>query len=276
MPSIAGSHSSRPAAGVGSQCRCAQVAGSVSVMAAFPVPRYLAETARRDQGVRAWIAGLPEIVADLAGRWSLQVGEPFRPGGQCSWTAAATGPAGVTLVLKVAFRFPGGEERDEAAGLRAWDGKYLVKDVASVDERGVGDEAIRPADGAGRSVTAPPPKNTDRPARLRRSQPIRNRRSASNRRRQSRGELRSIRQRPAPQRWRARNSRRQGRSRSPCPASQPREDHAGHRHHLIIRVMRPCQCGWSRSICRATCQARLYLTCTDLRLGRRGQSAQPR
>jgi streptomycin 6-kinase len=102
------------------------VAGSVSVMAAFPVPRYLAETARRDQGVRAWIAGLPEIVADLAGRWSLQVGEPFQPGGQCSWTAPATGPAGVTLVLKVAFRFPGGEERDEAAGLRAWDGNGTV------------------------------------------------------------------------------------------------------------------------------------------------------
>jgi streptomycin 6-kinase len=102
------------------------VAGSVSVMAAFPVPRYLAETARRDQGVRAWIAGLPGIVADLAARWSLQVGEPFQPGGQCSWTAPATGPAGAALVLKVAFRFLGGEERDEAAGLRVWDGNGTV------------------------------------------------------------------------------------------------------------------------------------------------------
>jgi streptomycin 6-kinase len=95
-------------------------------MAAFPVPRYLAETARRDQGVRAWIAGLPGIVADLAARWSLQVGEPFQPGGQCSWTAPATGPAGAALVLKVAFRFLGGEERDEAAGLRVWDGNGTV------------------------------------------------------------------------------------------------------------------------------------------------------
>jgi len=102
-------------------------AGSVSVMAAFPVPRYLAETARRDHGVAAWIPGLPAIVAGLAARWSLQVGEPFQPGGQCSWTAPVTGPAGAGLVLKVAFRFPGGEERDEAAGLRAWDGNGTVR-----------------------------------------------------------------------------------------------------------------------------------------------------
>jgi streptomycin 6-kinase len=96
-------------------------------MTAFAVPRYLAETARRDQAVRGWIAGLPAIVADLAGRWSLRVGEPFQPGGQCSWTAPVTGPAGTGLVLKVGFRFPGGEERDEAAGLRLWDGNGAVR-----------------------------------------------------------------------------------------------------------------------------------------------------
>ena len=96
-------------------------------MTAFPVPRYLAETARRDSSVQGWVAGLPAMVADLAGRWSLQVGEPFQPGGQCSWTAPATDPAGAALVLKVAFRFPGGEERDEAAGLRLWDGNGAVR-----------------------------------------------------------------------------------------------------------------------------------------------------
>jgi streptomycin 6-kinase len=96
-------------------------------MTPFAVPRYLAETARRDHAVRGWIAELPAIVADLAGRWSLQVGEPFQPGGQCSWTAPVTGPAGTGLVLKVGFRFPGGEERDEAAGLRLWDGNGAVR-----------------------------------------------------------------------------------------------------------------------------------------------------
>jgi streptomycin 6-kinase len=94
---------------------------------AFAVPKYLAETARRDEGVRDWIAGLPEIVAGLAGRWSLRVGEPFQPGGQCSWTAPVTDPAGTGLVLKVGFRFPGGDERDEAAGLRCWDGNGAVR-----------------------------------------------------------------------------------------------------------------------------------------------------
>lgn len=100
-------------------------------MAAFPVPRYLAETARRDRGVHDWIAGLPAIVAGLACRWSLHVGEPFQPGGQCSWTAPAIGPDGASLVLKVAFRFPGGEERDEAAGLRTWHGNGTARLLAA-------------------------------------------------------------------------------------------------------------------------------------------------
>ena len=96
-------------------------------MAAFPVPRYLAETAAHEPGVRDWIATLPGIVSVLARRWSLSVGEPFQPGGQCSWVAPVTGPAGDGLVLKVGFRFPGGEERDEAAGLRIWDGNGTVR-----------------------------------------------------------------------------------------------------------------------------------------------------
>jgi streptomycin 6-kinase len=96
-------------------------------VAAFPVPRYLADTAQHDEGVRDWIAAvLPALVTDLASQWSLRVGEPFQPGGQCSWTAPATGPDGASLVLKVAFRFSGGEERDEAAGLRVWAGHGTV------------------------------------------------------------------------------------------------------------------------------------------------------
>ena len=102
-------------------------------MTSLAVPRYLADTARCDEGVRAWIARLPAIVADLAGRWSLRVGEPFQPGGQCSWTAPVTDPAGTSLVLKVGYRFPGGEERDEAAGLRIWDGNGAVRLQAAAE-----------------------------------------------------------------------------------------------------------------------------------------------
>ena len=85
-------------------------------MTAFAVPIYLAQTARRDNGVSGWIAGLPAIVAGLADRWSLRVGEPFQPGEQCSWTAQVTGLAGAGLVLKVGFRFPGGKEGTRQPG----------------------------------------------------------------------------------------------------------------------------------------------------------------
>jgi len=104
-----------------------------SLMSSFPVPANLAGTARRDPAVARWLACLPLVVADVADRWSLRVGEPFEPGGQCSWTAPAGGPGGENLVLKVAFRFGGEEERDEAAGLRCWDGNGVVRLHAACD-----------------------------------------------------------------------------------------------------------------------------------------------
>jgi streptomycin 6-kinase len=108
-------------------------------MTVFPVPQYLQQTADREPAVREWLARLPQIVVGLAGRWSLSVGEPFQPGGQCSWTAPATTASGAALVLKVSFRFPGGEERDEAAGLRAWDGNGAVRlHAACADESAYG------------------------------------------------------------------------------------------------------------------------------------------
>jgi streptomycin 6-kinase len=94
---------------------------------AFTVPENLAGTARCDRGVRDWITGLPATVAAFADRWSLRLSEPFQPGGQCSWTAPVTDPTGAGLVLKVAYRFPGGEEQDEAAGLRLWNGDGAVR-----------------------------------------------------------------------------------------------------------------------------------------------------
>lgn len=93
----------------------------------FPLPEQLAATARRDDELRAWIPELPGIVAGLASRWSLRVGEPFQPGGQCAWVAPATDQSGADLVLKVGFQFRSGEERDEAAGLRLWDGNGTVR-----------------------------------------------------------------------------------------------------------------------------------------------------
>jgi streptomycin 6-kinase len=102
-------------------------------MADVQVPANLAETAGRDAALRGWLARLPAIIADLASRWSLHVGEPFEPGGQCSWVAPATGPGNADLVLKIGYQFPGGEERDEAAGLRIWNGNGAVRLHAAHD-----------------------------------------------------------------------------------------------------------------------------------------------
>ena len=77
--------------------------------------------------MRAWLDGLPAIVAELADRWSLTIDEPFEPGGQCSWVA----PVGDDRVLKVGW--PHDEAEHEADGLRFWagDGAVRLHDVAS-------------------------------------------------------------------------------------------------------------------------------------------------
>lgn len=100
----------------------------------FPIPALLAATARRQPEVATWIADLPGIVSGLAERWSLQVDEPFQPGGFCSWTAPASPLSPVAavadgdeLVLKIGFPFASGEQRDEGAALRIWDGDGAVR-----------------------------------------------------------------------------------------------------------------------------------------------------
>src|SRR5262245_40573662 len=74
---------------------------------------------------RAWIAGLPAQVAELADRWSLRIGRPFEPGGSSAWVAPVTRPDGTSAVLKVGFQHD--EARDEAAGLRFWSGRGVVQ-----------------------------------------------------------------------------------------------------------------------------------------------------
>src|SRR5262249_40638738 len=84
------------------------------------IPARLAEEADPD-----WLAALPAIVAELAGRWSLTVGEPFEPGGQCSWVA----PAGPDLVIKIGWRHY--EAQHEADGRRLWCGDGAVRPHAA-------------------------------------------------------------------------------------------------------------------------------------------------
>jgi streptomycin 6-kinase len=83
-------------------------------------------------GQRRWLADLPAVVADLADRWSLDLGRPFRPGGSMAWVAPArrraaadTGHPADDLVLKVGWRHD--EAEHEAEGLRLWDGRGAVR-----------------------------------------------------------------------------------------------------------------------------------------------------
>ena len=89
------------------------------------MPRNLTAAVGRDTNPdrRAWSDALPEVVAALASRWSLALGEPFEPGGQVAWVAPAS-RRGEALVLKVGWKHT--EARHEASGLTAWEGLGAV------------------------------------------------------------------------------------------------------------------------------------------------------
>jgi len=96
-------------------------------MAAFLLPTNLVEAAEGDGTPerRLWMDELPSIVRELAQRWSVELGPPYQPGGECSWVAPVRDSAGRDLVLKVGWRRDAAA--DEAAGLRVWDGRGAVR-----------------------------------------------------------------------------------------------------------------------------------------------------
>jgi streptomycin 6-kinase len=96
-------------------------------MTAFALPANLVASVGADRlpERREWLRLLPDIVAALAQRWSLRLGEPYQPGGQCAWVAPARDGTGRDVVLKVAWRHD--EADDEAAGLRVWAGRGAVR-----------------------------------------------------------------------------------------------------------------------------------------------------
>jgi streptomycin 6-kinase len=96
-------------------------------MTRFPIPPYLEQAARADQGgrLRDWVTALPEIVDQLSDRWSLALGSPYRHGGSAAWVAPARGPSGEELVLKVGWRH--GEALHEPVALRLWNGAGAVR-----------------------------------------------------------------------------------------------------------------------------------------------------
>lgn len=96
-------------------------------MAAFPLPSRLVESVA-DTGPaerKQWLDELPVIVAALAERWSLTLGEPYQPGGEVSWVAPARTADGCDVVLKAGWRHLEGET--EADALRFWAGRGAVQ-----------------------------------------------------------------------------------------------------------------------------------------------------
>jgi streptomycin 6-kinase len=89
------------------------------------LPRNLISSAVAE-GRTDWLATtLPRVIGQAAERWSLTVGAPFQPGGQCAWVAPVVGRSAGELVLKVAWPHP--EADHEADGLRAWAGHGAVR-----------------------------------------------------------------------------------------------------------------------------------------------------
>jgi len=105
----------------------------VSVPGGFAVPELLARHVASQPERRDWLARLPGFVAEIAERWSLEVGEPFQPGGQTAWVAPALAASGERLALKIGWVHP--EAMREADGLRFWAGNGAVR-LHAADQRG--------------------------------------------------------------------------------------------------------------------------------------------
>ncbi len=67
-----------------------------------------------------WLERLPDAVALACKEWDLELGEPFQPGGTCSWVA----PVGADRVLKVGWLHE--EAMHEVDQLRLWNGDGAV------------------------------------------------------------------------------------------------------------------------------------------------------
>ena len=96
------------------------------VTAMLRVPTYL--RASTDAGGPArveWLAELPRRVEELTARWGLELGEPFEPGGDCSWVAPGTDREGRAVVLKVAWQHA--ESLHEVEALAALGGQGAVE-----------------------------------------------------------------------------------------------------------------------------------------------------
>ncbi|WP_250029507.1 aminoglycoside phosphotransferase family protein [Paractinoplanes maris] len=125
------------------------------------MPANLMSSTGRHPPFDRWVRELPATVAGVAERWGLELGRPYQPGGTASWVA----PTADGRVLKVGWVHY--EARDEAAGLRAWDGQGTVR-VHRAERTGPTDvlllEACRP--GTTLTESVPPAERDEVVAKL--------------------------------------------------------------------------------------------------------------
>ena len=95
----------------------------LATLATTGLPRVL-DWLRADDDGRAWLAGLPGAVREVAADWNLALGA-LLPGGMVSLVAEATRAGGTPAVLKI--QVPSPESAHEADALRAWDGNGAVR-----------------------------------------------------------------------------------------------------------------------------------------------------
>jgi streptomycin 6-kinase len=79
-----------------------------------------------------WLERVPELLAECAEQWELDLGAPYRQGA-AGYAVRATLPDGTPAVLKLIY--PHRESEQEAEALRVWNGDGVVQLLGYDDER---------------------------------------------------------------------------------------------------------------------------------------------
>jgi streptomycin 6-kinase len=100
---------------------------------AVNIPERLAAACRQEPEWATWLDRLPATVEFLSKQWSLTLGTVYGDA-SCAWVASVTCADDYPAVLKLGLSHM--EGRDEAHGLRFWNGNPTVRLLRSDDELG--------------------------------------------------------------------------------------------------------------------------------------------
>ena len=98
------------------------------------VPHRLTATCRQKAEWTTWLDRLPASVEFLLKQWSLTLGTVYDGSASCAWVTSVTCADDTPAVLKLGL--PQMEGRDEAHGLRFWNGDPTARLLMSDDELG--------------------------------------------------------------------------------------------------------------------------------------------